>query len=71
MKESVEEEQRQTMKRRESSGVRDEDNNTLKLNQGVRINLMFYAAADGEKKTSIVFDLFIILEITSNTHTEE
>ena len=48
--------------------MRDEDNNTLKVNQDIRINRMFYAAADGEKKTSIVFDLFIILEITSNTH---
>lgn len=31
---------------------------------------MFYAATEGEKKISIIYDLFIILEITFNKHKE-
>lgn len=62
MKERRKEEERQ---KKEQQRVKHEDNNTLKLNQNDRINLMFYAAAD-------VFDLFIVLEITViNTQREK
>lgn len=50
--------------------AKHEDNNTLKLNQDDRINLMFYAATEGEREISIICDLFIILEISFNKHRE-